>query len=220
MSDKYKEKYEGVEYSTKNFGVLVVVEYLTTEKVKVRFKSTGYIRYTSIREINKGEVKDFLKPTVSGVGYLGDGKYKVSIKGKMTKAYCCWKDMLKRCYVGEHLQKCPTYRGCTVVEEWHNYQNFAKWFEDNYIEGYELDKDIMVEGNKIYGPDTCMFVSHKVNMQRACAKVYKIKNPSGDIIEIYNMTDFCKDSELSEDMLSKVARGKKENYKGYTTAVN
>ncbi len=220
MSSKYKERYEGVDYKTNNFGILTILEYITTEKVKVIFKNTGYTRYTSIREINKGEVKDLLKPTVSGIGYLGGSDYNISVGGKMTQAYCCWKDMLKRCYTKKHLQKCPTYKGCTVVPEWHNFQNFAKWFEDNHIEGYHLDKDIKVEGNKVYGPDTCMFVSHSTNMQKAHAKNYTIRSPNGEVLEIYNMADFCRNSGLLEEMMSKVARGVKKSYKGYTAIVN
>ena len=57
----------------------------------------------------------------------------------------------------------PTYKDVTVCEEWHNFQNFAKWFEDNYVEGFELDKDILVKGNKIYSPETCCFVPKEIN---------------------------------------------------------
>ena len=73
--------------------------------------------------------------------------------------------MFDRCYYSGYQDNNPTYRGCTVAEEWHNFQNFAKWYEDNYIEGYQLDKDIKVEGNKVYGPDTCMFISKQENVE-------------------------------------------------------
>ena len=49
------------------------------------------------------------------------------------------------------------------VVEWHNFQVFAKWFDENYKEGFVLDKDILLKGNKIYSPDTCVFVPREIN---------------------------------------------------------
>ena len=75
--------------------------------------------------------------------------------------------MLKRCYSDECQKKHPTYKDCTVCEEWHNYSDFKEWFDNNYyeIEGERmaLDKDILVKGNKIYSPNTCVFVPQNIN---------------------------------------------------------
>lgn len=98
-------------------------------------------------------------------GYTGKGNYK---KSTHKKIYEIWRDMLRRCYDEKRLKKYPTYRGCEVCEEWHNFQNFAQWYEENYyeIEGQKmcLDKDILIKGNKIYSPQTCMFVPHRINV--------------------------------------------------------
>ena len=72
--------------------------------------------------------------------------------------------MIFRC----HSDKCKSnsYKDVTVCEEWHNFQTFAKWFEDNWkshMEGWALEKDILVKGNKIYSPDTCCFVPSEIN---------------------------------------------------------
>ena len=76
--------------------------------------------------------------------------------------------MLERCYSKEKRYKNPTYEDCTVCKEWHNFQNFAKWYEENYyeIEGEKmcLDKDILVKGNKIYSPSTCILVPNRINV--------------------------------------------------------
>lgn len=81
-------------------------------------------------------------------------------------AYYKWRRMLERCYSERYLVKKPTYRGCTVCDEWITFSNFEKWFCDpnnGYREGYHLDKDIIVKGNKIYSPQTCCFVPQEIN---------------------------------------------------------
>ena len=111
--------------------------------------------------------RDPYAPTVFGVGYHGVGIYAPSNNGVHTQASRMWKGMLNRCYNIKYLEKKPTYKGCEVCPEWHNFQNFAKWHEDNYyeIEGQEmhLDKDILTKGNRIYSPETCVFVPEAIN---------------------------------------------------------
>jgi hypothetical protein len=87
------------------------------------------------------------------------------VNGKDTRcpAYRAWKNMLKRCYSSKSLQASPTYVDCTVCDEWMKFSNFAKWHEENYIEGYELDKDIKEKGSRVYSPETCLFVTRGVN---------------------------------------------------------
>lgn len=79
------------------------------------------------------------------------------------RAYNYWNSMLRRCYSEYSLRLNPAYKGCSVCPEWHYLSNFKKWFDENYIEGYALDKDILVKGNKVYSPDTCCFVPQYIN---------------------------------------------------------
>lgn len=78
--------------------------------------------------------------------------------------YMIWSAMLQRCYDYKIHKIRPTYIGCTVCDEWKYFSNFKNWFYLNYKEGFHLDKDILVEGNKIYSPDTCRFVPPYLNM--------------------------------------------------------
>ena len=101
-----------------------------------------------------------------GVGYIGEeyfGRTKEDIK-----CYKTWQSMLERCYSERLLEKRPTYGGCTVCDEWLCYSNFKKLYDENYyeIEGERmcLDKDILVKGNKIYSPNTCVFVPNRINL--------------------------------------------------------
>lgn len=79
------------------------------------------------------------------------------------KAYTTWKSMLERAYSPILHEKYPTYKNVTVCEEWHNFQIFAKWMEVNYVEGWELDKDLISGDNKLYSPKTANFIPKAVN---------------------------------------------------------
>jgi len=97
--------------------------------------------------------------SIYNIGFLGNGKYLSS--GEYKNIYNVWHSILRRCYGNEI--KFNSYIECTVDERWHNFQVFAEWYEKNYIDGYHLDKDILIKGNKIYGPDTCCFVPTQIN---------------------------------------------------------
>ena len=74
--------------------------------------------------------------------------------------------MMSRCYADSVRKNQPQYIGCTVCEEWHNFQNFQNfkaWFDKWNVEGYELDKDILFKGNTVYSPETCCFVPAVIN---------------------------------------------------------
>jgi hypothetical protein len=210
-----KDKYEGTIWSSNSFGDFQVLEYFNKGKVKISFIGTGYTTYTRMDKIRKGLVKDRLTPSVYGVGYIGDGPYASYLNGKVTKVYCIWHTILQRCYCFMYQENSPTYKDCTVIEEWHNFQNFAKWFEENYIEGYQIDKDVKVEGNKVYGPDTCMFVTPQKNTEAARAKYYKLVSPEGELVEVYNMDKFCRDNNLSLSCMYKVEDGTRNHHKGW-----
>ena len=83
--------------------------------------------------------------------------------GVKLKSYSVWSHMLERCYSEKSRAKNKTYADCTVSDDWLIYPNFAKWFDCNYMEGLHLDKDILINKNKIYSEDGCRFVPRQVN---------------------------------------------------------
>ena len=103
---------------------------------------------------------------------VNDLKYTDHVKNK--EAYRCWHNMLKRCYSGQD----KNYENITVCTEWLIYSSFLKWYEVNYIPHYHLDKDIAlsVGNNRIYSPETCLFVHPKVNL------TFRVRD---------NVTGFC-----------------------------
>lgn len=78
--------------------------------------------------------------------------------------YTRWKGVLERCYSPKWHKKFPTYKECTVHESWKVFSNFKAWMENQDWEGKHLDKDLLLPGNKIYGPTTCVFVDPIVNL--------------------------------------------------------
>lgn len=157
----------GSVWESKSYGKFKIVEYFDYYNVKVKFLFTGFVTRANSSSIRAGSVKDKLLPSVHGVGFVGDGEFRPSHNGMHTKPYILWICMLQRCYSHKCSIKNPTYKDCTVCDEWHNYQNFASWYKENYpTDGkcYQLDKDMKVIGNKVYSPDTCMFVSQVVNV--------------------------------------------------------
>lgn len=112
--------------------------------------------------------KVYKKPKlVCGVG-VNDADYAVQPVGpdgkqRMCPYYLVWVGMLKRAYSPNFFAKNPTYIGVTVCDEWHSFTAFRAWMETQDWEGKQLDKDIIVPGNKVYSPATCAFVSPQIN---------------------------------------------------------
>jgi hypothetical protein len=103
---------------------------------------------------------------IFGVG-INDATYLVKplVEGKQQtcKYYQTWVGMLERCYSPKLHNKHPTYSGCTTSMAWLRFSNFRKWMETQDWEGNHLDKDLLVQGNKVYSPETCLFVSRGLN---------------------------------------------------------
>lgn len=93
--------------------------------------------------------------------------YPCSIDGKQTKEYKIWSRMLERCNPNGWQQKNkPAYIGCEVHPDFIKFQDFAEWCQNQIgfgKPGFEFDKDILMPGNKVYGPYTCVFVPTIIN---------------------------------------------------------
>lgn len=115
---------------------------------------------------------------VAGVGFT-DIPF-TTIKGKKSTSYEVWKNVLLRCYDKKQQKKrWQSYDGCSVCDEWLRFSNFKKWFDDNYVEGYHLDKDILVKDNKVYSPETCCFVPSEINTLIVNKKNFRGDYPIG-----------------------------------------
>ena len=169
----------GAKYSTNNSGELIVTDIIDSKTVSVKFIETGTVKNSPRQSVLEGSVKDPLFHNIEGVGFLGVGPYKARSNNALTKAYSVWRSMLNRCYGNVNHATRRSYFDCSVHPDWRNFQEFAMWFEDNYIEGFELDKDLILQGNRIYNPYTCVFLHKTVNGFLASCKGSRGKYPIG-----------------------------------------
>jgi len=207
-----------ITYESKKYGKFNIIDYIDARNVIVEFIATSFRTKTQAVHIRSGAVKDKLSPVIYGVGFIGEGaRSRNTQKDKSkSKAYTVWSGMLERCYSNKSHVKHPSYKGCTVCDEWHNFQNFAFWFDVNYIKGFDLDKDIKVSGNKIYSPSTCQFVSKRKNRSFSSEKEYLLLSPDGNPTKIKNMKNFCKMNNLHKTSMSSVVTGNLKQHRGWT----
>jgi len=104
---------------------------------------------------------DYVVTVKETIGYA-DGKQKQKLVW-VCPYYRVWHNMLQRCYSSKYQEKYPTYKGCSVSEEWLTFSNFKSWMECQVWEGMQLDKDILFDGNKVYSAEACVFVTNRVN---------------------------------------------------------
>ena len=151
-------------FKTNSCGNLVVIKYLNSQNTLVKFIDTGYECLVEMGNVKKGEVKDKLLPSVQGVGILGDEPIREN--GQLLKEYKLWADMLKRCYDSKFHDTRPTYKGCSVSNNFRYYPYFKEWCNKQIgfnQDGFDLDKDILSKGAKTYSEDTCCFVPKEIN---------------------------------------------------------
>ena len=127
--------------------------------------------------VKRGIVKYPYFPSHMGVGFLGDISQPNKSKGR---AYAVWSLMLSRCYDPNFQIKTPTYKDVEVCAQWHNFSVFSLWFYRYYPRDgldYELDKDVLCGSDKVYGPDTCLFLPRELNI--FMARDIRSNNTSG-----------------------------------------
>lgn len=158
----------GEEYYNKCGYHMIITKYNSARDVEVTFDN-GYCVRTTFKLIKNGYVKNKDAPSVVQHGIVGNQK--ISNNSKTTKEYRTWHGMLVRCFSNDYKSKKNTYKDVTCCEEWLKFENFLKWLKEqenyDYYQknkiNYQLDKDILIKGNKLYSPETCSIVPLRVN---------------------------------------------------------
>ena len=152
-------------FKSKSTGDFKIVKYNNAKNVEIQFLKTGYEMTVELGSIRNGYVKDPYAPSVCGVGVLGT-KYQPTINGVKTKEYTLWYSMLTRCYSDACEKKNQTYIGCEVSNKFKSYEYFYEWCQKQVgfgNEGWQLDKDLLIKGNKVYNENVCVFIPQEIN---------------------------------------------------------
>lgn len=216
-----ENKYLG-EIKRMNCGAMAkIIRYASSRDIDVEFED-GYIsKNKSYHNFKNGQITNPRYPTVCGVGYL-DGETIKNEFGETLNSYHVWRNMLDRCYN----KKCCNYKnygavGVTVCEEWKSYAVFKEWFNDNYYElddeRVELDKDILIDGNNIYSPNTCIFVPIIINLM---FKGHKRKNDLPKGIKRKGKKYTARITKHKQEYYLGIFNTKEEAYSSYINARN
>lgn len=195
----------------KNGTIMRIIEYHDANNIIVEFQDANKFKtHTTYQSFSNHCVFNPYDITAYGVGFVGYGIHKTSFDGKPTRKYQTWKDMLRRSYSIEYQLKKPTYSQVTVCEEWHNFQNFCDWYDENYYtvdgEKMHLDKDILSKGNKIYCSDKCAFVPEKINSIFVKNNINRGDLPIGVTIKNNKYNAICNNSILKNSKRSNIVK--------------
>ena len=177
VKENNSSKYLNKEFINNDGDKFTVIKYNGSYDCTIQFEDGTIREKVIVSNIKAGTVKH---PNHKHIFYdkyiVGEGKY--SFK-ETPDIYNIWFNMITRCSNKIKQLDSPTYIDCSVDKRWWNLQEFGKWYDENYIEGFELDKDILHKGNKIYGPDTCCFVPQEINILFVKANAKRGNYPIG-----------------------------------------
>ncbi len=146
-----------------------VIGYESPHKVLVKWQD-GSSEYHPAGHIKNGGIKPLYQPSVTGVGYFGEGRFSSeSKKGKESapkEILAYWKRMLNRCFNPKEVLKDSSrgYIFVNVHKDWFCFQNFAEWAlsQPNWNLGFDLDKDLIGDSLE-YAPEKCTFLPSDIN---------------------------------------------------------
>ncbi len=164
-----------------NSGDFKIVKYNDNRNVEVQFLKTGYEATVELVQVKRGNVKDPYVPSVCGVGIVG-AKYPITINSILTKEYTLWCSMLKRCYSNAYKKRQPTYEGCEVSNNFKSYEYFYEWCNKQVgfnNKDWQLDKDLLTKGNKVYSENTCIFIPAEINLLLVKREALRGTHPIG-----------------------------------------
>ena len=156
----------GKVFKSKYSGDFKILKYNDSGNVEIQFVNTGFETSAELGNIRNGNVKDRYAPSVHGIGVLGT-KYPSRVNSVLTKECALWYSMLQRCYSDAYKKKQPTYEGCEVSDNFKSYEYFYKWCQNQTgfsSEGWHLDKDLLIKGNKVYNENVCVFIPQDINL--------------------------------------------------------
>lgn len=151
----------GNRFTNSQGSVYEVVGFESSKKVTIKYLDDyGYEMVCTARDARLGKVKNPYHPSIYGKYFIGVGIY-----SSKCRAYGIWIGMLERCE--SRRPEFEAYNDCSVHPDWYNFQIFAEWYyqqKGHDSKGFEIDKDIIIKGNRVYGPEACCFVPRDINI--------------------------------------------------------
>jgi len=101
-----------------------------------------------------------------GIG-INDSKVTTIMKdGSRCEAYMKWKAMVNRVYGKKALERNHNYFTTLCSQHFLTFSNFKAWYDKQvgaYEKGFELDKDLLLKGCKVYSVETCILLPKEIN---------------------------------------------------------
>ena len=174
------DMYVFIVFDSRNYGKFTVLDCSDTNNILIKFLDTGYETTVFLNQIRTGSVLDYRKPTICGVGVVGS---KLSTEELQSKVYKDWTNMISRCYSKHTLEKHPTYKDCTISDDFLHYPTFKEWYfkqPSRNNKGWVIDKDLLCrDGVKVYSPITCVFLPPELNSLLTTTKAKRGGLPIG-----------------------------------------
>ena len=153
----------GTQFKTKSSGICTVIKYENSRSIYVMFED-GTVTRVSGGNLCSGSINNPNRPTVFGVG-IND----VEVKDYGDKRYVLWHSILRRSYSEVYHKNKPSYINVNVSDDWKRLSNFIKDveklpnFDMALSENWEIDKDVLSNGEKVYSKETCCFLPREIN---------------------------------------------------------
>ena len=214
----------GRQHHKSKYGTIEVIESISPIEVKIIFLDSGFITTAHPEKIRAGTIADVNFPCVYGVGFIGSGRYQSGDGSRNCRAYEMWRGLLQVCYSVAYLEKSDTYKSCTVCEDWHNYQNFCAWYEQELLTSTAdmvIDKQAVLNGSKVFGSDSCILISTSEHISKRVApnkKSYMFTNPESKKVTVDDLKAFCSENGLKYASMLNVNSNVTKKHKGWTKA--
>jgi len=156
----------GKTYKNKD-STVTVLDYVKATRVLVRHDDEfGHEMWTQAYRIRNGDIKNPYGIHLNGVSFTGYGYCNSLDENLRRKVYSLWSCIVGRTLREGYVDKYNTYSDVTLCEQWHNFQVFCKWVNENeyFHSKFQLDKDLLIRGNREYSPDACCFLPQELNV--------------------------------------------------------
>lgn len=163
-----KAKHEGKIFPTNYDGEVKVLEYINSKNILIEFIDTQYQKKAQLGNLLSGLIKD---DSISFMHNIEGLVYGDEVGRSKLPEYSRWKSLLERCYNDKYHVNKPTYKDCTVSDNFKQFPYFKDWCnaqigfnsKDDKGKPFHLDKDILVKGSRQYNENVCVFVPHDIN---------------------------------------------------------